>query len=117
MPVEAPTDTLRAEFTRAEFDAATGVLRLAGRLWVRGPRSAGWVEAIGANIVLRPPDQTEGGYVPLVMRKPHVLLTAGREGAFEFGAVAPDIRGYTFEAQWTGAFGLSLRVDSLVASQ
>ena len=121
MPVELPTDTLRAEFVRAEFDAATGVLRLAGRVLARGPQTAGWTEAVGANITLRPPDQTDWSsgspFVPALMRKPHVVVSAGREGAFEFGAVTPDLAGYVLDFQWVGSFGLTLRVDSLVASQ
>lgn len=117
MPVEQPTDTLRAEFTRAEFDTATGVLRLAGRVLSQGPQTSGWTEAVGATLTLRPPDQTEGGRIPLLMRKPFVTVSAGLEGAFDFGAVTPDPTGYTFDAQWVGAFGLTLSVDSLLASR
>lgn len=116
MPVEQPTDTLRAEFTRAEFDATAGVLRLAGRVLSRGPQTSGGTEAVGATLTLRPPDQAEDGRVPLLMRKPFVTVSAGLEGAFDFGAVTPDPAGYTFDAQWVGSFGLKLSVDSLLAS-
>lgn len=120
MPVIAPTDTLRAEFSQADFDASTGVLRLAGRILARGPQTAGWTEAVGANITLRPPDQTDWSsgspFIPVLMRKPHVILSAGRSGAFEFGAVTPNLDGYQLDFQWVGSFGLSVRVDSLVAS-
>lgn len=116
MPVLAPTDTLRAEFSRAEFDPSTGVLRLAGRLLARGPQTAGWTEAGGANITLRPPDQNVAGFIPSLMLKPHVVLGSGREGGFEFGAVTPDLDGYMLDVQWAGSFGLRLRVDSLVAA-
>ena len=47
---------------------------------------------------------------------PYVTLSAGREGGFEFGAVTPDIDGYSMEVRYIGSFGLSLRVDSLVAA-
>ena len=50
------------------------------------------------------------------MRIPYVTLSAGREGGFEFGAVTPDIDGYSMEVRYIGSFGLSLRVDSLVAA-
>lgn len=120
MPVELPTDTLRVEFSRAEFDAPTGVLRFSGRVLTRGPQTPGWTWAGGAQISLRPPDQTDWSngtpFIPALMLKPYVVLSAGREGGFEFGAVMPDLEGYEVEVRSVGAFGLSLRVDSLVAA-
>ena len=82
MPIILPTDTLRVEFSRAEFDRPTGVLRLAGRVLARGPQTAGWTAANGAQIALRPPDQTDWTsgtpFIPLLMLKAHVVLSAAR---------------------------------------
>lgn len=117
MPVEEATDTLRVIFERAEFDAASDVLRLAGRVLVRGPQLGGEQAAIGAQITLRPPDQTEAGFLPFLMRKPLVALSAGREGAFEFGVATPDPGGYTAEFGFAGAFPLVLPVDSVLSAR
>ena len=118
MPVGLPTDTLRVVLDQASFDA--GVLRLAGRVEVRGPRTPTWAPAIGAGLALRPPDPVDGSEgapgLPDVIRKPLVLTGAGRQGAFEVGLVASELDGYVLEARWTGAFVRALRLDSLVAA-